>query len=155
MRNSNFDLGDVYIERCIKETDEGIAVESRNFLKQSLQYLEKHKNEYIYLEAKSFEELGVDGVCLEVDDVFRTYDVILGLKLQKKYGTALKNILHTKLQGNETTFDLMFNQADGLWDLNFGLNFVEGFQNELPLEKAFQLIFQFLEELIEEVEVSK
>lgn len=154
MINENFDLSDIYIERCDKETEEMIAVESASFLEQPLHYLQTHKNEFVYLESKSFEEIGVDAVCLEMDDVFGTYDVMLGLKLQKKFGTALKEFLNRELKGNGAKFDLIFNEKDGMWDFNFGLDFINGFHNELSLSEAFQIIYQFLIKLRDEMGVS-
>lgn len=144
----NSSLNEVYIERCSKETETMIANESSNFLHQPLTYLREHKNEFIYVESALFEEIGVEGVSLEVDDVFGTYDVMLGLKLQKKFEKMLKEQLNNTLQGDEAKFDLMFSHDDGLWDLNFALNFVDGYKENMTLNEAFQLIHQFLYRLV-------
>jgi hypothetical protein len=147
--NSNFI--DAYIERCSKETETMIANESSNFLNQPLTYLKEHKNEFIYVESTFFEQIGVEGVSLELDDVFGTYDVMLGLKLQKKFEKVLKEQLNTSLQGDEAKFDLMFSHDDGLWDLNFAFNYVEGFNENMSLNEAFKLIHQFLSQLVESI----
>lgn len=144
--NGNFT--DAYIERCSKETETMIANESSSFLKQPITYLKEHKNEFIYVESTLFEQIGVEGVSLEVDDVFGTYDVMLGLKLQKKYEKMLKDQLNNSLQGDEAKFDLMFSHDDGLWDLNFALNYVDGYTENLSIHEAFQLIHQFLNTLV-------
>lgn len=144
--NSNFT--DAYIERCSKETETMIANESSSFLNQPLTYLKEHKNEFIYVESALFEQVGVEGVSLEVDDVFGTYDVMLGLKLQKKFEKMLKDQLNSSLNGDEAKFDLMFSHDDGLWDLNFALNYVDGFKENLSMNEAFQLIHQFLNTLV-------
>jgi hypothetical protein len=142
---------DAYIERCSKETETMIANESSNFLNQPLTYLKDHKNEFIYVESAFFEQIGVEGVSLELDDVFGTYDVMLGLKLQKKFEKMLKEQLNTSLQGDEAKFDLMFSLDDGLWDLNFAFNYVEGFNENMSLNEAFQLIHQFLLQLVDSI----
>lgn len=144
--NGNFT--DAYIERCSKETETMIANESSSFLNQPITYLKEHKNEFIYVESTLFEQIGVEGVSLEVDDVFGTYDVMLGLKLQKKYEKMLKDQLNNSLQGDEAKFDLMFSHDDGLWDLNFALNYVDGYTGNLSIHEAFQLIHQFLNTLV-------
>lgn len=144
--NGNFT--DAYIERCSKETETMIANESSSFLNQPITYLKEHKNEFIYVESTLFEQIGVEGVSLEVDDVFGTYDVMLGLKLQKKYEKMLKDQLNNSLQGDEAKFDLMFSHDDGLWDLNFALNYVDGYTENLSIHEAFQLIHQFLNTLV-------
>ncbi|WHZ00516.1 branched-chain amino acid aminotransferase [Neobacillus sp. YX16] len=150
--NSNFT--DAYIERCSKETETMIANESSNFLNQTIAYLKEHKNEFIYVESILFEQIGVEGVSLEADDVFGTYDVMLGLKLQKKFEKMLKEQLNNSLQGDEGKFDLMFSYDDGLWDLNFALNYVDGYTENLTIHEAFQLIHQFLNTLVNTIKLT-
>lgn len=145
---------DAYIERSDKESEEVIGEEGQAFLEQPLDYLKKHMNEFIYLESNWFEIIGVDAVSLEVDDLFGTYDVMLGLKLQKKYEAAIRLFLKDNL-GDEEKFDLMFSLDDGLWNLNFDLDSVEGFSETITLGEAFRIIYQFLFRLVEAVEVGK
>jgi hypothetical protein len=147
-------FADAYIERSDKESEEVIGEEGQAFLEQPLEYLKKHMNEFIYLESNWFEIIGVDAVSLEVDDLFGTYDVMLGLKLQKKYETAIRLFLKDNL-GDEEKFDLMFSLDDGLWNLNFDLDSVEGFSKTITLGEAFRMIYQFLFRLVEAVEVGK
>lgn len=144
------DFSNAYIERCDKETEEVLGKEA-TILGQSIEYLKTHKNEFIYLESTGFETIGVDAVSLEADDVFGTYDVMLGLKLQKKYESRIKEYLDNILSGDEAKFDLMFNQGDGLWDLNYSLNYMEGFKEEMLIGDAYQLIYASLVKLVETV----
>ncbi len=151
-QDPNVRFVDAYIERCDKESENMLKNESSSFLNEPLDYLKKHKNEFIYLESNWFDLIGVEAVSLEADDVFGTYDVMLGLKLQKKFEKTLKGNLNSQLQGDEAKFDLMFSLEDGLWNLNFALNYVEGFNEEITLGEAFQLIYRFLFQLVEAVE---
>ncbi|WHY88869.1 branched-chain amino acid aminotransferase [Neobacillus novalis] len=151
-KDANTRFADAYIERCDKSSENMIKNENSSFLTQSLDYLKKHKNEFIYLESNWFELIGVEAVSLEADDVFGTYDVMLGLKLQKKFEKTLKEHLNSHLQGGEAKFDLMFSHDDGLWNLNFALNYVEGFTEEMTIGEAFQLIYRFLFKLAEAAE---
>lgn len=148
-------FSDAYIERSDKELETMIAEETPTFLNQPIDYLKKQKNEFIYLESSWFDIIGVDAVSLEVDDLFEVYDVMLGLKLQKKYDKALKMHLQKELGGDEVNFDLVFNAPDGLWNLNFALNYVDGYQEEMSLEEAYNLIYGFLFKLVEVVEENK
>lgn len=143
---------DAYIERCNKETEETLAIESFAFLEQPIDYLQKHKNEFLYLESNWLELIGVDAISLELSDVFGTYDVMVGLQLQKKFERSLKENLSKELVGDEARFELIFNQKDGMWDLNFALNYVEGFNEEMSLEEAFRLIYRFIFKLVERIE---
>lgn len=148
-------FSDAYIERCDKETENMIKNETAAFLSQPLAYLKNNKQEFIYLESKLFDEIGVEAVSLEVDDVFGTYDVMLGLKLQKKFDKLLKEYLNEHLNGDEAKFDLMFSQEDGLWNLNFALNYVEGFKEDMLLSEVFIMIYQFLHSVVEAVKVGQ
>jgi len=154
-KEANTRFVDAYIERCDKESENMLKNETSAFLSEPLQYLKKHKNEFIYLESKWFDFVNVDAISLEVDDVFGSYDVMLGLKLQKKYDKQLREWLNEQLLGVEAKFDLMFSLDDGLWNLNFALNYVEGFQEEMTMGEAFQLIYHFLFKLVEAIEKGK
>ncbi len=144
---------DAYIERCDKETEETLAEESFVFLEQPIDYLQKHKNEFLYLESNWLELIGVDAISLEVSDVFGTYDVMVGLQMQKKFERSLRENLSKELVGEEARFELIFNPKDGMWDLNFALNYVEGFSEEMSLEEAYRLIYRFIFKLVERIEV--
>ncbi|MFZ7944543.1 branched-chain amino acid aminotransferase [Neobacillus sp. 19] len=148
-------FAEAYIERCDKETENMIKNETSAFLSEPLDYLKKHKNEFIYLESKWFEDVSVDSISIEADDVFGTYDVMLGLKLQKKFEKMIKDQLNASLQNEEAKFDLLFSQEDGLWNLNFALNFVEGYTEQLSIGEAFELIYRFLLHLVEVVKENK
>jgi hypothetical protein len=142
---------DAYIERGNKETEEFLATESSHFLNQSISYFRKHKNEFMYMESDWWDVVGVDAVSFENDDVFGTYDVMLGLKLQKKYGPAIKSFLNENLQGEGNRFDLMFDANEGIWSLNFALNCLQGYNDDLTIGEAFGMIYSFLFKLAERV----
>lgn len=146
---------DAHIERCDKETENQISNESATFLNQPIHFLKGHKNEFVYLESKWFDFIGVDAVSLELDDAFGTYDVMLGLKLQKKYGPVIKEFLNANLHSQESKFDLVFSQEDGLWNLNFTLNYIDGFQVEIKIGEAYCNIYSLLFGLVEAVELAK
>ncbi|HYK74276.1 MAG TPA: branched-chain amino acid aminotransferase [Pseudoneobacillus sp.] len=154
-KEAAFRFSDAYIERSDKESEELISEEEEAFLNQPIHYLKEHMNEFIYLESSWFELIGVDAVSFEVDDVFRTYDVMLGLKQQKKLEARIKEFLKYELNGDEAKFDLMFNPEDGLWNLNFDLNSVEGFTEDMKFGEAFQIIYALLFKLVETLEEAK
>ncbi|WP_419887323.1 branched-chain amino acid aminotransferase [Neobacillus niacini] len=147
----NTSFNEAYIERCSKETETMIANEASSFLNQPITYLKDHKSEFLYVESALFEEIGVEGVSIELDDVFGTYDVMLGLKLQKKFEKMLKEHLNQSLQGDEAKFDLVFSHDDGLWDLNFALNYVEGYRENISIHEGLQIIHQFLSTIVHTV----
>ena len=145
-------FSDAYIERCDKETEELLAEESSSFMHKPIEYFKIHSNEFMYLESGWFELIGVDAISFEADSVFGTYDVMLGLKLQKKYESSLKSFLTTQLNSDDTTFDLMFNGNDGLWDFNFALNSLHDFNEIETIQEAYESIYRFLFQLAEALE---
>ncbi|MED3575273.1 branched-chain amino acid aminotransferase [Cytobacillus praedii] len=147
-------FSNAYIERSDKETEEFLGEESALFLNQPILYLKKHLNEFIYIESDSFPMIHAESMCLEVDDIFRTYEVMLGLKLQKKYEKVIKAFLEKELIG-EIKVSLLFNQTDGLWDFNFALNNLEEFNEDLTIGEVLVLIYRFLFKLAETVEENK
>ena len=153
MVHNNFEY--TVIERCDKETEELIASEKLNFLTEPLLYLKKNQNEFLYVESPSFESIRVDAIVLELDDVFGTYTAMFGLKLQKKFGIAIKAYLDEQLKGEGAKHSVMFSDKDGLWEVNFALNYAEGFNEELSLEEAYQFTYRFIEKLIEAVAVNQ
>ena len=98
--------------------------------------------------------VNAESICLEVDDVFGTFEVMLGLKLQKKYEKAIKSYLEDELIG-DIKVSLLFSQNDGLWDFNFALNNIEGFNDELPIGEVLVLVYRFLFKLAETIEENK
>ena len=144
----------IVIERCDKETEELIATEESTFLTQPLEYLKKHQNEFIYIESPALESIRVDAIALELDDVFETYTAMLGLKLQKKFGPAMKAYLEEHVQG-EGAYSVMFSDKDGLWDVNFALNYANGFTEDMSLDNAYQFTYSFVSKLVEAVQVNQ
>ncbi|MFF2498322.1 branched-chain amino acid aminotransferase [Peribacillus sp. NPDC058075] len=143
---------DAYMERSNKESEELISEESSAFLSQPIEYLKNNKDEFLYFESQWFDLIGVEALSLEVDDVFGTYNAMFGLKFQKKMGEVLKTYLTKELQAEIGSFSLMFNQGDGLWDVNVALDNVKGFREDMTLEEAFNLIYHFLFILVQTIE---
>ena len=143
---------EAYIERGNKETEEFLGEESSEFLNQPIGYFKKQKNEFMYLESKWFDVIDVDAVSLEKDDVFETYDVMLGLKLQKKYESGIKKYLEENLHGEGSRYDLMFDANEGVWSLNFALNGLDGYKEDLSLKEAYSMVYRFLFKMAEEIE---
>ncbi|KKK37864.1 branched-chain amino acid aminotransferase [Mesobacillus campisalis] len=143
---------EAYIERGDKETENFLGEESAEFLSQPIRYFKENKNEFMYLETKWFDIVGVDAVSFEMDDVFGTYDVMLGLRFPKKYGNAINSYLESQINGEDAKFDLMFDANEGIWNLNFALNGLEGFSEELTIDEAYRLIYALLFNLADRME---
>jgi hypothetical protein len=145
-------FSDAYLERCEKETVALIIVETPKFLEEKISHLKTRMNEFLYVESKTFDLVGVDAVSLEVDDVFGTYTAMFGLKMKKKYESAIKEYLDANLSGEAGKFSVAFSGKDGLFDMNFALNYATGFNEEMTLLEAYDLIYSFVFSMVAEIE---
>lgn len=147
---------DSYIERVEKESDELIAEESPlSFLDTPISYLKEHRSEFLYVESKWFEFIKLDGCSFEVDDVFGTYKVLTGLHMQKKFGSVLKQFFAKELNESPTSVQLLFNDKDGLWDVNIELDAIKEFDEKMSIGEALVLTYRFFFHLVEYVENEK
>lgn len=135
---------DSYMERVDKETENLIEVESNNLLNEPLAILKKKKNEFLYIESKWFDVVDMDGVSMEYDLVFSRYFALFGMRAPKKAKDKLKSFFSEALQGDETSYQLMFNDQDGVWDVNFSFERLNGFHDEITVGEAIGLIYRFL-----------
>lgn len=140
------------IELCNKETEEVVRTETAEFLNESMTYLKKNRDEFIFLESKSFELARIDAVALELDDVFETYTALFGLKVQKKFGPDFKHYFDEHLHGDGVKYSVSFSDADGLWDVNFALDYMKGFDEDLSINKIVELMYSFVYNMIEALE---
>ena len=143
---------DALIERVNKETEELVKTEETpDFLQTPVNFVKQHVDEYLYIDSKWFDIIRIDGLSIEVDDVFGHYSVLTGLKQQKKYANELKAILTEKLHG-EDKVQLMWNDKDGLFDINLSIDKLEGFNENESLGKNLQLIYHFFFSSLKEME---
>lgn len=143
--NSAERFSDLYMELANKETDEVVKENvDVTFLKEEVQYLEKNIDVYLYVETKAFEVIAVDSMSIEVDSVFGTYEILCGLKSPKKKDKEIRAFMEEHLVGDETYYHLMFNGNDGVWDVNFSLEKVNGFHKNMEIGEALKLAYIFL-----------
>ncbi|NQD66419.1 branched-chain amino acid aminotransferase [Bacillus haikouensis] len=141
---------ELIIERCNKESEETVKKESASFLDSPLSLLKSHKDEFLFLNAEWFEIIRIDGISIEIDDVFGHYAAMFGLKLQKKFRDEMEEYLDVTLQ-DEQGYNLLFNGEDGLWDVNIAINNLPSFSEDLTLKDVIEIIYVYLFEMIEKV----
>ena len=133
-----------YLELGDKETENFLREETKDFLKQPINYFSANKNEFLYMESKWFDLISVDAISFELDDVFGLYDVMLGLRLPKKLAGAIKEYFHAHLTGPEAKLDVIFDANEGIWNVNFALNGLAGYREDMTIGEAYGLIYSFL-----------
>lgn len=142
---------DAYMERSNKETEEFLGEENANFLNEPITYFKEHMNEFLYMESKWFTLIGIDAISFEVDDLFKTYDVMLGLKIQKKYSSQLREYFTQHSSDPEEPVDLMFDAQEGIWNVNFSLHTLPGFREDMSVAEAYQLVYSFIFSFVQRI----
>ncbi|RHW43391.1 branched-chain amino acid aminotransferase [Neobacillus notoginsengisoli] len=151
-RNSAERFKDAYIELSDKETEQTVSKGGADLVQQPVSYLKKNLNEFLYVESQWFELVDADAVVLEVDDVFRNYQALLGIKIQKKYGERLNQLLQEKFGFAKKDYSLMFDGGEGIWNFNFSLEALKDFNEERTISETLNLVYRFLFDLAQEVE---
>lgn len=107
-------------------------------------YVKQHSEDYVYAEDPVFSTVGIDGVSLEMDDVFGTVTALFGLRVQKKHGDWLKTYIDDKLGTAPGTRSLMFSGEDGLWDVNIALDYADGFSDDFTFDQTLQFLYDWV-----------
>ncbi len=126
-----------------KETDEERKIDQA-LGNTPVSYVKQHPDEYVYAEEPLFITVGIDGVSIEVDDVFGTVTALFGLRVQKKHGDWLKTCIDSKLGTAPGTRSLMFSNEDGLWDVNIALDYAEGFSENFTFDETLQFLYDWV-----------
>lgn len=140
------------LERCNKETEETVVVETAEFLQQKLSYFKAHQEEFLYAESSAFADARMDAVVLEFDETFKVYTALFGLRLQKKVSQQLKAYLRDNLKGMLGSSSAMFEGNEGIWEVNIALDAIEGFTGEETIEQAYELLINFVTNMLEALE---
>ena len=140
------------LERCNKESEETLAVETATFLQQNISYLKAHQEEFLYAESSSFADAKMDAVVLEFDEMFKVYTALFGLRLQKKVNQQLKMYLRDNLKGMLGSSSAMFDGNEGIWEVNIALDAIEGFTGDETFEQAYELLIAFVTNMLVAIE---
>ena len=126
-----------------KETDEPLETPA-NTGSLPASFVKTQPASYLFAEDPSFATIGIDGVVLEMDDVFETVTALFGLQVQKKHGEWLKKYIDAQLGTAPGTRSLMFSADDGLWDVNIALDYVDEFSENNTFDETLALIYKFV-----------
>ena len=140
------------LERCNKETEETLAVETTEFLQQNISYLKAHQEEFLYAESSAFADVKMDAVVLEFDEMFKVYTALFGLRLQKKMNEQLESYLRDNLKGMLGSSSAMFDGNEGIWEVNIALDAIEGFTGEETFEQSYELLIDFVKNMLAVIE---
>lgn len=148
-------FSDAYVERCEKGTSALVLVEIPLFLTEPITHLQKHSQEFVHVESESFRLLGINAVSLEFDEKTETYEVKLGFKAKPEADLPLRTYLAEGLVGIEPNYQISFSEEGNLWHIQFPLNGLARFDEEMTLLDAFENIYHFLYAFIETLEAGE
>ena len=140
------------LERCSKETEDTITAEGLAFAQTPISYLKENQGEFIYVECTQFQDIRVDAVAFEFDDAFNLYTALFGLKLQKKHSEAIRQYLKANVKSALGSSSAAFSGQEGLWELNIAVDCIEGFTEHLTIEQVYELLYQFVAQLLQTIE---
>ncbi|MEI5907001.1 branched-chain amino acid aminotransferase [Bacillus spongiae] len=146
---------DAYVELVHKETEATVRnVTAEEILTQPITYLKMNKEHFIYIDSSWFDIIGIDGMSLEVDDLFGTYEVLFGLKRKKKEKQGIVDYFNEHL-GEQPKHSILFSGQEGIWEINFAANGLVAFQETMTLDDLLQNVYQFLFQLNIELDEGK
>lgn len=154
-KNEAARFSDAYVERCEKRTSALILVEIPLFLTEPITHLQKHSQEFIHVESESFRLLGINAVSLEFDEQTETYVVKLSFKAKPEDDLPLRTYLEEGLAGIEPNYDISFLEEGNLWYVQFPLNGLARFDEDMTLLKAYEDIYHFFYAFIETLEAGE
>ncbi|PID02237.1 protoporphyrinogen oxidase [Sporosarcina sp. P2] len=135
------------IEVCVKETEEIVRTADERFSHEPISYLKSNIAEFLFVESPEFDEIQVDSLALEVDDIFKTYMALFGLRGKKKEGELIRTFIEEKLQHNLNGFSISFSDNEGFWELNVPFDSLNGFDEAMSIKDALQLLYVVLDDL--------
>lgn len=130
-----------------KETDEPKETPA-NIGNFEVSFVKTQPDSYLFAEDPSFTTIGIDGVVIEMDDVFETVTALFGLQVQKKHGEWLKKYIDAQLGTAPGTRSLMFSADDGLWDVNLALDYLDGFSEKNTFDETLALVYKFVFQML-------
>lgn len=141
------------LERCSKETEDTITAEEITFASTPIHYLKENQGEFIYAECAQFPEIRIDAIALEFDEAFNLYTALFGLRLQKKHSEKIRQYLKANVKSALGSSSASFSGQEGLWELNIAVDCIEGFTEQLSIVEVYELLYQFVAQLIETIEI--
>lgn len=127
-----------------KENDEYIRSLSESDLAGPISFVKDQIENYIYVAKPTYDELKIEGFVVELDDIFRFYNLLVGIYVPKAKMKAIEEVLLSKWTNPEFKFAFTFDANEGVAELNLPLDYVEGFRDDFTVAETID----FVEELL-------
>lgn len=130
-----------------KETDELVTASDEKILEQPLTTLKTQIENYLYVAKPHYSEWKVEGFVLELDDIFRFYNLLVGIYIPKSKLPMVDEVLKSMWTNPDFKYALTYEANEGLAELNVPLNYVDKFDEHATIGEAID----FAEKLIKRI----
>lgn len=131
----------------LKENDELVKPLHETDLVQPISELKKSIDTYLYIAKPGYDKFKVEGFVLELDDIFRFYNALIGLYIPKSKMPVVQEVIMSHWANPDFKFAFSYEANEGLAELNLPLDYMKNFQ----LNGSIGETIAFVEELLEEV----
>ncbi|MFC4354626.1 hypothetical protein ACFO0S_05965 [Chryseomicrobium palamuruense] len=116
-----------------KETDEPVKLEDESFLAEPLSILKTQIENYLYVSKPHYADWKVEGYVLELDDIFRFYNLLVGLYIPKSKLAAVDEVLQSMWTNPDFNYALTYEANEGIAELNIPINYVKNFNEHATI----------------------
>lgn len=132
-----------------KETDEAVKLGDETFLAEPLTILKTQIENYLYVSKPHYADWKVEGYVLELDDIFRFYNLLVGLYIPKSKLAAVDEVLQSMWTNPDFKYALTYEANEGLAELNVPLNYVENFNERATIGETILFAENILKRISE------
>lgn len=134
-----------------KETDELVTPGDEKLLEQPLSTLKTQIEHYLYVAKPSYAEWKVEGFVLELDDIFRFYNLLVGIYIPKSKLPLVDEVLQSMWANPEFKYALTYEANEGLAELNVPLNYVKTFDEHATIGETITFSEELLRRISEKI----
>ncbi|WP_342525660.1 hypothetical protein MKY84_08975 [Chryseomicrobium sp. FSL W7-1435] len=138
----------IELDLYTKENDEWLRALTEEDLKQPIALVKTQIENYIYSAKPEYSTFKVEGFVIELDDIFRFYNLLVGIYVPKAKMKDIDEALKEKWENPEFNYALTFDANEGVAELNLPLDYVEGFSTEFTVQQTIEFIEQLLSTIV-------
>lgn len=132
-----------------KETDEVVAQGNEATLSEPLSMVKTQIENYLYVSKPHYADWKVEGFVLELDDIFRFYNLLVGIYIPKSKLPLVDEVLQSMWVNPDFKYALTYEANEGLAELNIPLNYVENFNEDATIGETIQFSEDILKRISE------
>ncbi len=133
-----------HFEVYSKETDELLHSFTQQDLSKAMSYFNDHLDHYLYVSKPEYQDFRIEGFVLETDDIFRFYNVLIGIYIPKSKMEVVKNEIDSIWNNPDFRYAFTYDANEGVAELNLPLNYLQGFDPTSSIETTIAFVESIL-----------